>query len=260
MAGNLIIIPSTPINETALLVSNLSKSFNDIKAVDDLNLELKAGEFYAFLGVNGAGKTTTMRIIAGLLAADSGEIKIFGHNIQTEPLKAKAIMAWLPDEPLLYDKLTPFEYLEFVAGLWQIDQMIAAKHGEELLRWFDLWAVKDKRCEGFSRGMKQKTAIAGALLHDPRLLLMDEPFSGLDASVARSLKDLLTQKAKAGATIILTTHIMEIAERLAQRIGIIHNGKLLAEGDMAQLRSQTNSADANLEDIFLKLADEQNGS
>jgi ABC-2 type transport system ATP-binding protein len=260
MAGKHIDQHKTPNTASALSVSGLSKSFNDVFAVNNLNLELIPGEFYAFLGVNGAGKTTTMRMIAGLLAADSGSIKVFGHDIASEPLKAKSIMAWLPDEPLLYDKLTPFEYLEFVAGLWGVDPILAAKHGEELLRWFDLWAVKDKRCEGFSRGMKQKTAIAGALLHDPKLLLMDEPFSGLDASVARGLKDLLVDKAKSGATIILTTHIMEIAERLAQRIGIIHNGKLLAEGDMSQLRSQTNSDGANLEEIFLKLADEQNAS
>lgn len=239
----------------ALKIENLRKNFADVRAVDGLNLALKPGEFYAFLGSNGAGKTTTMRMIAGLLSPDLGKIEVFGHNIAEKTLEAKSIMAWLPDEPLIYDKLSPIEYLEYVAGLWNVDLDIAEKRAEELLRRFELWDVKDKRCEGFSRGMKQKTAIAGALIHEPKLLLMDEPFSGLDAAIARDLKDLLIEKTKAGATIILTTHIMEVAQKLADKIGIIHKGKLLSEGTIAELQSAHKMKNASLEDIFLSLID-----
>ncbi len=241
----------------ALKIENLRKNFADVRAVDGLNLELKSGEFYAFLGSNGAGKTTTMRMIAGLLAPDLGKISVFGHDILAQTLEAKSIMAWLPDEPLLYDKLSPIEYLEYVSGLWGVEISVAEKRAEELLRRFELWDVKDKRCEGFSRGMKQKTAIAGALIHEPKLLLMDEPFSGLDAAIARDLKDLLVEKTKAGATIILTTHIMEVAQKLANKIGIIHKGKLLSEGTISELQLAHEMPNATLEDIFLSLIDER---
>ena len=248
--------PETPEN-FALEINNLCKTFGEKRAVDNLNLKLPIGEFYAFLGANGAGKTTSMRMIGGLLDPDSGKIKVFGHDVEQNPNEAKKIMAWLPDEPLLYDKLTPLEYLEFVAGLWNVDNQTASSRAEDLLKRFELWEVKDQRCEGFSRGMKQKTAIAGALLHDPKLLLMDEPFSGLDAAIARDLKDLLVEKCKNGATIILTTHIMEIAERLAHKIGIIHKGQLLSQGTIEELRAEHKMKKATLEDIFLKLVDER---
>ncbi len=241
----------------ALRVESLSKSFGDKKAVNSLNLSLEAGEFYAFLGSNGAGKTTTMRMISGLLAPDSGAIEVFGINVLENPTQAKKIMAWLPDEPLLYDKLSPIEYLEFVAGLWKLDGNRAASLAEDLLKRFELWDVKDKRCEGFSRGMKQKTAICGALLHEPKLLLMDEPFSGLDAAIARDLKELLNEKTKEGATIILTTHVLEVAEKLARKIGIIHNGLLLSQGTLDELREENNMVGKSLEDIFLTLIDRQ---
>ncbi len=244
-------------NPNALDIKNLRKTFNEKAAVDNLNLSLPRGEFYAFLGANGAGKTTSMRMIGGLLAPDSGSINVYGINVGENPQEAKRLMAWLPDEPLLYDKLSPIEYLEFVAGLWQVEHNIAAKRAEDLLKRFDLWDVREHRCEGFSRGMKQKTAIAGALLHDPKLLLMDEPFSGLDAAIARDLKDLLQEKCKEGATIILTTHIMEIAQKLANKIGIIHKGVLLSEGTLDEIRHEQKMPDASLEDIFLKLVDER---
>lgn len=241
----------------ALNIKNLRKTFNEKIAVDNLNLSLPRGEFYAFLGANGAGKTTSMRMIGGLLAPDSGSINVYGIDVLENAQEAKRLMAWLPDEPLLYDKLSPIEYLEFVAGLWQVDYNVAAKRAEDLLKRFDLWDVREQRCEGFSRGMKQKTAIAGALLHDPKLLLMDEPFSGLDAAIARDLKDLLQEKCKEGATIILTTHIMEIAQKLANKIGIIHKGVLLSEGTLDEIRHEQKMPDASLEDIFLKLVDER---
>lgn len=245
--------------EFALKINGLCKSFGDKKAVDNLSLSLKPGEFYAFLGANGAGKTTSMRMICGLLAPDNGEISVYGNNVIENPLAAKSIMAWLPDEPLLYEKLTPLEYMEFVAGLWNVDGTKAQSASEDLLKWFDLWDVRHKRCEGFSRGMKQKTAIAAALLHEPKLYLLDEPFSGLDAAFARQLKDLLIEKTKQGATIVLTTHVMEIAERLAQKIGIIHKGKLMAEGTLGELRAQSSASHNSLEDIFIELIEGENG-
>jgi ABC-2 type transport system ATP-binding protein len=241
----------------ALEVTNLVKAFGSTRAVDGINLTLPKGQFYALLGANGAGKTTTMRMIAGLLAPDLGRIDVLGHDIATSPQVAKALTAWLPDEPLIYDKLSPMEYLEFVCGLWSVERTIGEVRAEELLRWLDLWDVRHQRCEGFSRGMRQKTALAGALIHDPQLLLLDEPFSGLDASVARQVKDLLVEKTKAGATIVLTTHVMEIAERLAEQIGIIHKGKLLAEGTLDQLAAMADMPGRSLEDIFIALIDAQ---
>ncbi len=245
--------------EIALKINGLCKSFDDKKAVDELSLSLNSGEFYAFLGANGAGKTTSMRMICGLLAPDKGDIEVFGKNVINDPYAAKSIMAWLPDEPLIYEKLSPLEYLEFVAGLWNIESNVAQSRAEDLLKWFELWDVRHKRCEGFSRGMKQKTAIAAALLHEPKLLLLDEPFSGLDAAFARQLKDLLVEKTKQGATIVLTTHVMEIAERLAQKIGIIHNGRLMAEGNLDELRAQSPKKHTSLEDIFIELIEGKNG-
>jgi ABC-2 type transport system ATP-binding protein len=240
----------------ALEIKSLTKRFGTKTAVSDFNLTLAPGSFYGLLGANGAGKTTTMRMIAGLLQADEGSISVFGHDVSKDPRAVKSITAWLPDEPLLYDKLTPLEYLEFIAGLWSVQGSVAEKRAEELLRWMDLWEERDKRCETFSRGMKQKTALAGALLHDPKLLLLDEPFSGLDAAFARQVKELLVEKTKEGATIVLTTHVMEIAERLAERVGIFHRGRLLADGSLSDLRAQAGQTDGSLEDIFIQLVDD----
>lgn len=237
----------------ALILQNLTKSF-DKKAVDSLDLTVRRGELYALLGPNGAGKTTTLRMVAGLTTPDAGQISIFGIDARKDPIAAKRIVAWLPDEPMLYDKLTPLEYLEFIAGLWGVSPKIAESRADELLRVLGLWKQRNLRCEGFSRGMKQKAALAGALIHEPQLLILDEPLTGLDAAAARQVKDLLQARAQAGATIILTTHILEVAERLADRIGIIQNGKLKAEGTMAELRVQVGSAGgSSLEDVFLEL-------
>ena len=214
----------------ALSIDGLSKTFGGKVAVDDLSLKVRAGELYALLGPNGAGKTTTLRMVAGLLKPNSGDIAVFGHDVLKDPASAKQVIAWAPDEPMLYDRLNPMEYLEFVAGLWGVEAAVALPRAEELLKWLGLWDNRGERCEGFSRGMKQKTALAGALIHDPRLLILDEPLTGLDAAVARQVKDLLQARVKAGATVILTTHILEVAERMADRIGIINNGKLVAEG------------------------------
>jgi ABC-2 type transport system ATP-binding protein len=238
--------------QPALRLSGLTKSFGK-PAVDRLDLTVRAGEFYALLGPNGAGKTTTLRMVAGLLPADSGEIEIFGVDARRHSIEAKRITAWLPDEPMLYDKLDPLEYLEFVAGLWGVAPEVAQERAVELLHVLDLWEQRFERCEGFSRGMKQKVALAGALIHNPKLLMLDEPLTGLDAAVARQVKDLLVERVRAGAAIVLTTHILEVAERLADRIGIIHHGRLIAEGTLSELRSVAGERHSTLEDVFLEL-------
>jgi ABC-2 type transport system ATP-binding protein len=237
----------------ALSIRGLSKTFGPKVAVDNLSLTVRAGELYALLGPNGAGKTTTLRMVAGLLKPNSGEIGVFGHDVLAEPAAAKRVIAWAPDEPMLYDRLTPLEYLEFVAGLWGVEPAVAMPKAEELLRWLGLWENRGERCEGFSRGMKQKTALAGALIHDPQLLILDEPLTGLDAAVARQVKDLLQARVRAGATVILTTHILEVAERMADRIGIIQNGRLVADGTLDELRARSGEGQATLEDLFLEL-------
>lgn len=237
----------------ALELIGLSKTFDKV-AVDNLSLSVRAGELYALLGPNGAGKTTTLRIVAGLQRPDAGSVHVFGIDALAAPIDAKRLIAWLPDDPLLYDKLNPLEYLEFVAGLWSIDAGVAASRAEELLRWLDLWENRANRCENFSRGMKQKLALAGALIHDPQLLILDEPLTGLDAGAARQVKDLLAERVARGSTVILTTHILEVAERLADRIGIIRSGRLVAEGTLAELRHSSGSGNATLEDMFLALA------
>ena len=236
----------------ALVIRGLGKTFR-APAVDDLNLTVRSGELYALLGPNGAGKTTTLRMVAGLLKPDTGSISVFGVDALADPVAAKRLIAWAPDEPMLYDRLTPLEYLEFVAGLWGVEAKAATQRSEDLLRMLGLWDERGRRCEGFSRGMKQKTALAGALIHDPRLLILDEPLTGLDAGAARQVKDLLTARTREGATVILTTHILEVAERMADRIGIIQHGRLLTEGRLEELRAQAGDREASLEDLFLDL-------
>ncbi len=250
---------TAPPGPPALRLTGLAKRFA-APAVDRLDLTVEAGTLYALLGPNGAGKTTTLRMVAGLLAPDAGSIEIFGIDARKDPMAAKRIVAWLPDEPMLYDKLTPLEYLEFVAGLWGIDAAQAQRRAQELLEWLGLWPHRNEYCEGFSRGMKQKAALAGALIHEPRLLILDEPLTGLDAAVARQVKDLLQDRTRAGATVILTTHILEVAERLANRIGIIHHGRLRAEGSLAELRALAGGSGTTLEDIYLDLVATSEGA
>jgi len=235
-----------------LVVRNLTKSFLR-PVISGLNLSIAPGEFYALLGPNGAGKTTSLRMIAGLLQPDAGEVTVCGIDVLTDPLAAKALMAWLPDEPLLYDRLTPLEYLEFVAGLWRVEPALAKSRAEELLETFSLWPQRNERCEGFSRGMKQKTILAGALIHEPKLFILDEPLTGLDAASARLVRSILQSRADAGASIILTTHILDVAQHLATRIGILAGGVLRAEGTFAELQALDGDQNASLEDVFLRL-------
>ena len=242
----------------ALQIANLRKTFAR-PAVDGLDLTIAPGEFFALLGPNGAGKTTTLRMVAGLLRPDAGSIHIFGVDALAHKIEAKRLVAWLPEEPLLYELLTPLEYLEFVAGLWGVEPGLARRRAQELLEWLSLWPLRNDRCAGFSRGMRQKTVLAGALIHDPKLLILDEPLTGLDAAAARDVKDLLAARVAAGASIVLTTHILEVAERLADRIGIIAEGRLVALGSLADLRATggAHAASHSLEQIFLRVVGAQ---
>jgi ABC-2 type transport system ATP-binding protein len=240
----------------ALELRRLAKTFSR-PAVDGLDLVVRAGEFYCLLGPNGAGKTTTLRMVAGLLKPDNGEISVFGVNALTDPVEAKRIMAWVSDEPMIYDKLTPFEYLEFVAGLWGIEPRLAESRANDLIGWLGLSPNAHERCEGFSKGMRQKVALAGALVHDPRLIILDEPLTGLDAGSARQVKNVLRERVAAGGTVIMTTHILEVAERMADRIGVIAGGRLIAQGTLDELRIKAGKGDSSLEDTFLTLVAEQ---
>src|SRR5256714_11135823 len=238
----------------ALEIRGLHKSF-DRPAVAGLDLTVRTGEFYSLLGPNGAGKTTTLRMVAGLLPPDAGTIRICGINALHDPVEAKRIVAWVSDEPMIYDKLTPFEYLEFVSGLWSLDADLGEMRARELMDWLGLAPHAHERCEGFSKGMRQQVALAGALVHGPRVIILDEPLTGLDAGSARQVKRVLRERVAAGGTVIMTTHILEVAERMADRIGILAHGRLIAEGTLDELRRRTGKADS-LEDAFLTLVAE----
>jgi ABC-2 type transport system ATP-binding protein len=243
----------------ALQIRGLCKTF-DRPAVNHLDLTIRTGEFYSLLGPNGAGKTTTLRMVAGLLPPDEGEIHICGIDARRDPVEAKRIVAWVSDEPMIYDKLTPYEYLEFVAGLWSLDPEVAETRAQELMDWLGLAAHAHERCESFSKGMRQKVALAGALVHGPRVIILDEPLTGLDAGSARQVKRVLRERVATGDTVIMTTHILEVAERMADRIGVIAGGRLIAEGTLDELRVQTgknSTSHTSLEDTFLALVAEQ---
>jgi ABC-2 type transport system ATP-binding protein len=242
--------------EHACEITGLVKRFGSKTAVDQLSLTVPAGMLYGFLGVNGAGKTTTLRMISGLIRPDAGQIRVTGIDAIAEPRRAKQPLAYIPDDPVLYGKLNPMEHLEFVSALWGVEPGLARRRAQELLERFSLWDRRQEWIESYSRGMKQKVALASALIHQPRLILLDEPLTGLDASAARLVKDMLLEFLKDGGSVILTTPILEVAERLAERIGIMSGGRLVAEGTMAELRTRLGRPGASLEEIFLELVGE----
>jgi ABC-2 type transport system ATP-binding protein len=244
--------PQSPSPRWALDIRGLAKSF-DRPAVDGLDLTVRTGEFYGLLGPNGAGKTTTLKMVVGLLRPDRGSISVLGIDALADPVAAKRVMAWISDEPMIYDKLTPFEYLEFIAGLWSVDAAVAETRARDLLSWLGLAEHAHERCEGFSKGMRQKVALAGALVHDPSVIVLDEPLTGLDAASARQVKTVLRERVAAGGTVIMTTHILEVAERMADRIGVIAGGRLIAHGTLEELRAQAGKHASSLEDTFLTL-------
>jgi ABC-2 type transport system ATP-binding protein len=238
-------------------VSNLVKKFGDKVAVEDVSVEIEGGEIFGFLGPNGAGKTTTIKMIVGLLQPTSGWVKVGGFDVQAQSLQAKRVCGYVPDEPNLYAKLTGREFLRFVGDLYGLDQARVDRRIDELLRLFELNQAADDTIDTYSHGMQQKIALSAGLLHDPRVLVLDEPTVGLDPKSARLIKDILRQFADRGAAVFLSTHILEIAERMCDRIGIINRGRLIAVGTMDELRAMGESTDGrgreSLEDIFLGL-------
>ncbi|HKY83300.1 MAG TPA: ABC transporter ATP-binding protein [Anaerolineales bacterium] len=241
-----------PLAQTLIETRRLVKRYGEKVAVDDVTLEVYAGEIFGFLGPNGAGKTTTIKVVVGLLQPTAGEVRVAGWDVQTEPLRAKAASGYVPDEPTLYPKLTGRELLRFVGDLYGIDSAQVDRRMEELLRLFDLTSAADDTIDSYSHGMRQKVSLAAALVHDPKVLVLDEPTVGLDPRSARLIKDILRQLADRGAAVFLSTHILEIAENMCDRIGIINQGRLIAAGTMAELRA-LGQGQSRLEDIFLSL-------
>ena len=239
-------------NGALIETRHLVKRYGTHTAVDDVSFQVQRGEIFGFLGPNGAGKTTTLKVIVGLLQPTSGEVTVAGHDVQKEPLLAKAASGYVPDEPNLYPKLSTRELLRFVGDLYELDRARVERRIDELLKLFDLEQAGDDLIESYSHGMRQKAALAAALVHDPQVLVLDEPTVGLDPRSARLIKDILRQLADRGAAVILSTHILEIAERMCDRIGIINRGQLIAVGTMNELRALGTGA-MNLEDIFLQL-------
>jgi ABC-2 type transport system ATP-binding protein len=248
-----------PASPFAIDIGDLAKAFDRRPAVDGLDLCIPAGEFYVLLGPNGAGKTTTLRMTTGLLRPDRGRIAVFGIDALADPVAAKRLMAWVPDEPMIYDRLTPREYLYFVAGLWGMDDAGIAPRSRGLLDALGLAPHADERCEQLSKGMRQKVALAGALVHDPKLLILDEPFTGLDAASARLVKGMLRERVNAGCSVIMTTHILDVAERMADRVGVMTGGRLIAEGTLDELRRRAGAGLATLEETFLALVETDGG-
>lgn len=220
----------------ALSLRGLTKVYGAKTAVDHLDLTVRPGELYALLGPNGAGKTTTLRMAVGLLKPDGGAISIFGVDALADAAGAKRLTAWLPDEPMLYDKLTPLEYLDFVAGLWSVPGKVAKTRAEDLLKTFDLWDQRGQRCEGFSRGMKQKTALAGALIHDPKLLILDEPLTGLDARRKDEILPYLERlRDEMRLPMLFVSHDVEEVVRLADRLVLLDRGRVTASGPIDEV-------------------------
>jgi ABC-2 type transport system ATP-binding protein len=232
--------------------TNLVKRYGDKAAVNNVSFSVHAGEVFGFLGPNGAGKTTTIKMIVGLLQPTSGAVKVAGFDVQTQSLQAKAASGYVPDTPNLYPKLSGRELLRFVGDLYNLDSQQVERRATELLKLFDLEQAGDDPIDSYSHGMQQKTALAAALVHDPRVMVLDEPTVGLDPRSARLIKDMLRQMANRGAAVFLSTHILEIAERMCDRIGIINRGELIAIGTMEELRL-LGKGETSLEDIFLSL-------
>ena len=237
-------------------LTNLTKRYGTFTAVNSINLEVSRGELFGFLGPNGAGKTTTLRMIAGILRPTSGTVEIGGINVVTEPVAAKSKLGFIPDRPFIYEKLTGAEFLRFVAGLYNQKGPEVEHRGRELLALFDLEEWRDELVESYSHGMRQKLIISSAFVHRPEVIVVDEPMVGLDPKAARILKDLFREYTRRGHTVMMSTHTLEIAEGMCDRIAIIQGGVIRAAGTMADLRSTAESGAMGLEQIFLRLTGE----
>jgi ABC-2 type transport system ATP-binding protein len=233
---------------------NVTKRFGSKCAVDRLDLEVYPGELFAFLGPNGAGKTTTIKMICGLLAPNSGTVRVGGFEAATQ--QARQLLGYVPDQPYLYDKLTGREFLKFVVEMYGLERRRAVQRIHELIDTFEMGDYVDELCEYYSQGMKQRVVFAAALVHDPTILVVDEPLVGLDPRSARIVKDLFVSQARSGCAVLMSTHLLAIAEELADRIGIVDRGRMLATGTLDQLRRQVQHH-GPLEDLFLKLTGDQ---
>ena len=244
----------------ALALVSVTKRFGAFTAVDHLDLSVRKGELFAFLGPNGAGKTTTIKMLAGLLTPDSGSIHVWGLPMSREARQAKSHLAYVPDEPFLYEKLTAREFLDFVGQMYGMDARLRQERMDRLIRQLEMWPFLDKLTESYSHGMKQRTVLAAALLHSPRVLIIDEPLVGLDPKTVRTVKGLMREITASGGAVFMSTHTLEVAENIADRIGIIHRGRLIAVGTLDELRSQARQS-SSLEEIFLSMtADEQDAA
>lgn len=235
---------------------HITKKFGDLIAVNDLSLTVERGEFFAVLGPNAAGKTTTIKILTGLIKPTAGRARVAGFDVQEQPLEMRRRLSYVPDFPFLYDKLTPWEFLRFTGQMFRMDDARIQSAGAALIERFNLEAYVHKTIEGLSHGTRQRVAIASALLHDPEVFVIDEPMVGLDPQHARIVKDLLKERSQAGMTVFLSTHQLSVAEEMADRIGIIHQGRLIAVGTRDELRRQSGSVGA-LEETFLALTAEE---
>lgn len=236
-----------------LNIVELTKDYDGTPAVNDLSLRIGAGELFGFLGPNGAGKTTTIKMICGLLRPSAGTVEVGGFDISTQAIRAKALIGLIPDTPVLYKKLTGREFVKFVGELYSVDSETIAKRTADLLDLLDMSAAADDLIETYSHGMKQKTMIMAALIHDPDLVVLDEPTVGLDPRSARIVKDVLKALCSKGKTVFMSTHILEIAERMCNRVGIINQGRLVALGSIDDLRAKSKAGLMSLEDVFLEL-------
>lgn len=236
-------------------IENLTMNYGDLRALDGLNLTIRPGELFAFLGPNGAGKTTAMKLLTGLMKPDAGRVRLCGHDIQQEPLLAKTLLGYVPDVAVFYEKLTPVEFMGFIAELFEMDRARAASETDALFTKFALHEHARQRIENLSHGTRQRLAIASALLHDPKVFIIDEPMVGLDPIHARTVKREIKERSQGGTTVLMSTHLLNIAEELADRIGIIHHGKLIALGTLEELRRQHEQRGARLEDIFLSMVE-----
>ena len=235
-------------------INHLTKRFGELVAVDDVSLKVERGEFFAILGPNAAGKTTTIKVLAGLIKPSSGTAKIAGYDIQDQPLEARRRLAYVPDFPFLYDKLTPWEFFRFMGQIFKMEEADIEPKARELSEAFNLEPYWRKPLEGLSHGTRQRVAIAAALLHDPEVFVIDEPMVGLDPHHARVVKDTLKIRSERGMTVFLSTHQLSVAEEMADRIGIMHQGRLIAVGTVDELRQQS-GVDGALEQSFLSLTE-----
>lgn len=239
-------------------LSHLTKKFGDLVAVSDLTLQVERGQFFAVLGPNAAGKTTLLRVLAGLLKPTSGAARVAGFDIQTDPLEARRRMAYVPDFPFLYEKLTPWEFFRFTGQIFQMSGARLEEAARQLIPRFNLDEFARKPIDGLSHGTRQRVAIVASLLHEPEVIIIDEPMVGLDPQHARVVKDVLKERTLRGCTVLLSTHQLSVAEEMADRVGILHQGRLVAVGALSELRRQASAGvDGTLEQIFLNLTSGQ---